>query len=272
MINNNPENNSSGEFNSEANGPINEANSSQTNSTRKYAESFDEDKGIEANAINGEEGLSSFNEDQVNASGTSDEADFSLPEDSTDFTGVSAGSGGGSDYSTASNFGADEKPAEQSFTNGSGKASSTVNKIKDKINQFGGNEKLGKVKDVGRKGLAPIVDVLHRHRGDINPYIDAIGRALKAGVDSLNQDNANDADRTVSGWFSEASQWFDDLKTRFDSTNGSDLISYIEEEGQRRPGFMFAISYVAGLGFGRMGRHLGQRKVNDIQNPTATMH
>jgi hypothetical protein len=137
---------------------------------------------------------------------------------------------------------------------------------------LGGNEKLGKVKDVGRKGLGPIVDVLHRHRGDINPYIDAIGRALKAGVDSLNQKNASDADRTVSGWFGEASQWFEHLKTRFDSTSGIDLITYLEEESRRRPGFMFAISYMVGLGLGRMGRHLGQRKVNDIQNPTTTMH
>jgi hypothetical protein len=220
MILNNPENNSSGEFNSEANGPVNEANSSQTNSSRKYAESFNEDTGLKANAINGGE---SEDLDQINTSGT-------------------------------------------------GKSSSTINRVKEKISQLGGNEKLGKVKDVGRKGLGPIVDVLHRHRGDINPYIDAIGRALKAGVDSLNQQNASDADRTVSGWFGEASQWFEHLKTRFDSTSGIDLITYLEEESRRRPGFMFAISYMAGLGLGRMGRHLGQRKVNDIQNPTTTMH
>jgi hypothetical protein len=220
MILNNPENNSSGEFNSEANGPVNEANSSQTNSSRKYAESFNEDTGLKANAINGGE---SEDLDQINASGT-------------------------------------------------GKSSSTINRVKEKISQLGGNEKLGKVKDVGRKGLGPIVDVLHRHSGDINPYIDAIGRALKAGVDSLNQKNASDADRTVSGWFGEASQWFEHLKTRFDSTSGIDLITYLEEESRRRPGFMFAISYMAGLGLGRMGRHLGQRKVNDIQNPTTTMH
>jgi hypothetical protein len=241
MINNNPDNNSSGEFNSEANGPINEANSSQTNSSRKYAEPFDEGEGLKANAINGEEELSPLGDgsdqiDQVNA----------LPEDAPDFSAAIGGI--------------------------KGKSSSTVNRMKEKISDFGQNEKIGKVKDVGRKGLAPIVGVLQRHSGDINPYIVAIGRALKAGVESLNQENASDADRTVGGWFSEASEWFGELKTRFESTNGSDLINYIEEEGRKRPGFMFAISYVAGLGFGRMGRHIGQRNVNDIPKPTATMH
>ncbi len=202
MINNNPEKKSTERFSSEANGPVNEANSFRSNSNRKYGDAFDEDTGLEANAINGAE--------------TEKLDQFNTP----------------------------------------GKSSSTKNKVKD----------------VGRKSLGPIVDVLQRHSADINPYIDAIGRALKAGVDSLHQESASDADRTVGGWFGEASVWIEDIKTRFESTSASDLMTYLEQESRKRPVFMFAISYVAGRGLGRIGRHIGQRKVRDIQNPTASMH
>lgn len=124
-----------------------------------------------------------------------------------------------------------------------------------------GNESTSseKYKEYGKKSLAPLIDLVHRYKGDVNPYVESIGRALSAASDSLAA-NQTEADKTVAGWFNEARNWFDGVKGKLESKNPSDLLNFLETEAKSKPGVMFATSYMVGLVFGRLGRHAVRMK------------
>ena len=117
------------------------------------------------------------------------------------------------------------------------------------------NERFSRLTDFGKKGLAPVLEVLHRHQGDLGPYISAINRVFEASLKTLDTPDATDADRAVSGWVQEASSWFSGLKQKFESKNSNDLLTFIQEEAKSRPGLIFAFSYLTGVGFGRLGKY-----------------
>lgn len=126
------------------------------------------------------------------------------------------------------------------------------------LNQGTGNMPL-KYKEYGKKSLAPLIDLVHRYKGDVNPYVESIGRALAAASDSLAA-NQTEADKTVAGWFNDARNWFDGVKAKLESKSPSDLLNYLEAEAKNKPGVMFATSYMVGLVFGRLGRHAVRMK------------
>lgn len=117
------------------------------------------------------------------------------------------------------------------------------------------NARFSKLTDLGKKGLGPVLEVLQRHRGDLGPYVSAINRAFEASLKALDTPDATAADRTVSSWVQEASTWFSGLKQKFEAKNSNDLLTFIQQEAQNRPGLMFAFSYLAGMGLGRLGKY-----------------
>ncbi len=142
-----------------------------------------------------------------------------------------------------------------------------------------------KFRDYGKKSLAPLIDLVSKYKGDINPYFAAIGKGLSGAVSALEGNSAtstemnsegmagmsgvsgssasgSEADRVVAGWFRDASNWFTGAQSKIESGNGRELLSYIEAEAAKRPGLMFSTSYVVGLFFGRLGRHLGRSRTS----------
>lgn len=146
-----------------------------------------------------------------------------------------------------------------------------------------------KLKQYGKKSLAPLVDLLHRYKDQINPYMEALDKGLQGACSSFNSsaDNSvnssinssistpnasrimnakpqsNEAEKVVSGWFREASDWFQGARDKMSTEDPKDLLNYLEEQAKRSPGLMFATSYVAGLVFGRLGRHIGRIKARE---------
>lgn len=119
------------------------------------------------------------------------------------------------------------------------------------------SESVEHLKDIGQKGIAPFINVIHKHRQELSPYLSAVEKGLRSGANSLSKDSVIPAEFTVRDWFLSGAEWVKQVKGKFEETTGKDLLTYIEEEAKNKPGLMFAVSYVAGLGLGRFGRHLG---------------
>ena len=124
---------------------------------------------------------------------------------------------------------------------------------------IGSTDKMSMMKDFGRKGLGPILEVFTKHQGDLNPYVQSIDKAFSAAITALNAEGATEADRTIGSWVTQASTWMMSASDKLKSTNPKDLLNFLEEEARARPGLMFSVSYVAGLLFGRVGRHVGSQ-------------
>lgn len=128
-----------------------------------------------------------------------------------------------------------------------------------------------KLKDYGQKSLSPFVDLIHRYKGDIGPYISALGKGLQAACDSFESTQEKSVpEKVVSGWFSEVNHWFSTARQKIDSSDEKDFLRFLENEARERPAVMFSSSYIAGLLFGRMGRHMVRLKNKSAE--TSQLH
>ena len=135
-----------------------------------------------------------------------------------------------------------------------------------------------KLKDYGQKSLTPILEVFHKYQSDVEPYFTALADGLQSGADALRgSDKVNTVDSSISsvtqnqaatsrdpkefvaGWFSDAANWLNTAKDKMKSSDAKALIGYVEEEARKNPGFIFSASYLAGIIFGRLGRHIGRQ-------------
>jgi hypothetical protein len=120
-------------------------------------------------------------------------------------------------------------------------------------------------KEYGKKSLAPLTNLLHKYKSEVDPYFSAIAKGFDGAVSVL-ANEPSDADRTVSRWFQEASTWLGNAKEKFQSADAKELLQYLEEETRKHPGLMFSSSYIAGMAFGRLGRHLGRQASKDQES------
>ncbi len=114
------------------------------------------------------------------------------------------------------------------------------------------------VKDLGRKGLEPLIGVLTRHKNDFSPYFDALTKALKSGASSLQNEEATDADKFISQYFTDGAEWITQWKDKLSAGSPDQFMQFVEEEGRKKPAILFGASYFAGIILGRFGRHLGK--------------
>jgi hypothetical protein len=124
------------------------------------------------------------------------------------------------------------------------------------------------LKDYGKKSLAPLIDLVSKYKGEANPYFSAISKGLKAAVDvykvevgvNTNTDTiAKEVEGVVGNWFQETNDWLEGINKKIQSGNTRELLEYLEEQAKKHPAMMFSVSYVAGLLFGRIGRHIGKQ-------------
>ena len=129
---------------------------------------------------------------------------------------------------------------------------------------FSSNE-TSQLQEYGKKSLTPFVDLIHQYRNDITPYLAALGKGLQAACDSFQEsEQMPEADRVVSGWFSEMNRWFVGAREKINSSDEKDFLRFLEEEARAHPAAMFSSSYIAGLLFGRMGRHMVRMKKDQL--------
>ncbi|HXH74877.1 MAG TPA: hypothetical protein VNJ08_07920 [Bacteriovoracaceae bacterium] len=162
---------------------------------------------------------------------------------------------------------------------------------------------VGKLKSYGKKSLSPLVELVHKYQDEITPYFDAISKGLQGGVDSLSRTSSGsstssisdtstgetasfvsgvstsngssdssgtEAERVVAGWFREAADGLNEARTKLQSSNTQDMIDYIEVQARNHPGFMFSSSYLAGLFFGRIGKHIGRKKFSQSSSSSSS--
>lgn len=121
-----------------------------------------------------------------------------------------------------------------------------------------------KLKDYGKKSLAPVLDLVHKYQDDISPYFTAIQKGLQGALNAFNQEGGEEAEKVVAGWFREASEWFTTAGEKLRSQEPRDLLNYLEEQGRKSPGLLFSSSYIAGIAFGRMGRHIFRKTMENV--------
>lgn len=124
-----------------------------------------------------------------------------------------------------------------------------------------------KIKEYGKQAYRPIVEVVHKYQDEITPFISALVKGLQGGVSALSQDNASTADKTVAGWFREAADGLEEARNKVESQDLNQLVSFVEDQARKRPSLMFSSSYITGLFFGRIGRHIGRKGFSQTTQP-----
>lgn len=117
-----------------------------------------------------------------------------------------------------------------------------------------------KLKEYGMKAYGPIIDVVYKYQDEFAPYLNALVKGLQGGVERLNGEGASEAEKYVSRFFQEASQSIEGIGQKLSSKDINSIKEFLQEQGQVRPSIMFSSSYIAGLLFGRLGRHIIGRK------------
>jgi hypothetical protein len=115
---------------------------------------------------------------------------------------------------------------------------------------------LEKMKEYGKKAYLPLLSVVHKYQDEFTPYLDALSKGLRGGVERLEAADATDADRYVSRFFREAAEGIGDARRRLETRELSDLTAFVSDLAARKPSLTFSTSYIAGLFFGRLSRHI----------------
>lgn len=124
-----------------------------------------------------------------------------------------------------------------------------------------------KLKEYGMKAYGPIIDVVYKYQDEFTPYLNALVKGLQGGVERLSAEGASDAERYVSRFFQEASQSIEGIGQKLASKDVNSIKEFLQEQGRVRPSVMFSSSYIAGLLFGRLGRHIIGRKTAAREEP-----
>jgi hypothetical protein len=113
-----------------------------------------------------------------------------------------------------------------------------------------------KLKEYGKKSYAPLLNVVFKYQDEFTPYLEALAKGLQGGVESLNKESSSEAEKYVSQLFREAADGINMASTKLKGKNINDLTSYLTELAEKRPSIMFSTSYIAGVFFGRLARHV----------------
>jgi hypothetical protein len=119
-----------------------------------------------------------------------------------------------------------------------------------------------KLKEYRKKAYAPLLDVVMKYQNEFTPYLQALNKGLQGGYKSLSQESSSEAEKYVAHFFQEAA---DACQVACDKIVAKDLdalTEFLGQQAEKRPGVMFGTSYIAGVLFGRLGRHLASSQDN----------
>jgi hypothetical protein len=117
-----------------------------------------------------------------------------------------------------------------------------------------------KLKEYGKKAYAPLVDLVFNYQDEFTPYLQALNKGLQAGYKTLSQESSTEAEKYVGHFFQEAADACQIACDKIEAKDFEALTQFVSQQSEKRPGVMFGTSYIAGLIFGRLGRHLASSK------------
>lgn len=123
---------------------------------------------------------------------------------------------------------------------------------------------LSKLKEYGIKAYGPIIDVVYKYQDEFTPYLNALVKGLQGGIERLNSEGATEVEKYVGHFFQEASRSIEGFSQKLSSKDINTIKDFLQEQARMRPSIMFSSSYIAGLLFGRLGRHIIGRKVATV--------
>lgn len=117
-----------------------------------------------------------------------------------------------------------------------------------------------RLKEYGKKAYGPLINVVYKYQDEFTPYLNALAKGLQSGAESLSKDDSSEAEKYVSQFFKQASQGLGEACQKLESKDVKAFSDYLSEVADKRPSIMFSTSYIAGLFFGRLGRHIASRR------------
>lgn len=110
--------------------------------------------------------------------------------------------------------------------------------------------------ELGKKGISPFTQILHKYREEVSPFIEAIKTGCEAACKELSSEEAQkkSSSKVVCGWFEEVSTFLEDSNTKLNDNDPKVFISYVKEQSTRHPLLVFSSSYLLGLIAGRLSK------------------
>lgn len=124
-----------------------------------------------------------------------------------------------------------------------------------------------KLKEYGKKAYVPLLNVVYKYQDEFTPYLNALTKGFQGGVETLQKENASEPERYVAQFFKEAADGLKMACEKLESKDINALSSFISEQAVKRPSVMFSTSYIAGLFFGRLGRHVTRKSSSSANEP-----
>lgn len=125
---------------------------------------------------------------------------------------------------------------------------------------------VSRLKEYGQKAYGPLINVVFKYQDELTPYLNALAKGLQGGEEALNKENSSEAEKYVSQFFREASNGLNEACQKLESKDVKAFSDYLSDVADRKPSIMFSTSYIAGLFFGRLGRHLASNKGKDLSS------
>ncbi len=122
-----------------------------------------------------------------------------------------------------------------------------------------GRSTKGKIKEYGQEALKPFAQVLKNNHSIITPYIESVQKALRGSLNALEQENASSSDRRLAEWMRSLQGIVEQSRSEVKNQDYSGLLDKIGQFAQKNTALAFVGSYVAGLGLGRIGRHVAHK-------------
>ena len=108
--------------------------------------------------------------------------------------------------------------------------------------------------EFGKKGMTPFLDILHRYRDDVTPFLESIKIGCDVASRELGGRDDHSSHKIVGRWFGEISNFVDTSCQKLQEEDAQGLLDFVKVESQKRPALMFSTSYLLGLFAGRLSK------------------
>src|SRR5690554_6436283 len=106
-----------------------------------------------------------------------------------------------------------------------------------------------KLREYGREGLAPLMELFNRYGKDLGRYIKHVETGLERGFEALrsNKDSEgkdqegkggegaqseSEERQMVASWFEEGAKWVGKLEEQLENKNSDELLEFVERQGR----------------------------------------